>query len=190
VVSRDFGIRIPFSGVYHLGRGWSGRSRRRPLTERYYSDPANNGNQSLDIPERSVSAEAGVNRTFRWESLPERRSSCRTTKVIDWTRERGIDLERGESRRPFDRRGGIEIHGADDARRNVSAGYTRMRQNVANRGGAESKYALRILTPRSRFVRRDLFPPDVLLHCAAFLNMCRRGNAFTAGDTVLRESSA
>lgn len=144
VVSPAFGIRIPVSGVCRL-RARVERSFRSPtFTERYYSDPANYGNPDLD-PERSISVEGGLDRTFRSGDLAGTVFLVRTSRVIDWTRDAGETVWNAVNHGTLSTMG-AEFRCAVSLARGwqLSGGYTRMRQDVAGRRGMESKYALRV----------------------------------------------
>jgi iron complex outermembrane receptor protein len=129
----------------------AGRAFRAPTwTERYYTDPANQGRPDLD-PERSWTLEAGLDVTLRHEvALSATGFTRRTEGLIDWARAAGVDT-RWETRNVES----ADFHGLELALHGILLGPARidltgsaLRLTSREAEGLESKYALRPTTRR------------------------------------------
>lgn len=142
VFSPAVGIAVPFGKKYRM-RFRVERSFRSPTyTELYYNDPANIGNPDLRS-ERSLSAETGIDRKTASGETSLNVFTMRTSRCIDWVR------DPGESAWFAANHGRIRTIGAEGRYSaylaeewNFTGGCTLLRQDVRDRKGRESKYAL------------------------------------------------
>ncbi len=156
VLSPVAGITVPFLGVYRF-RARIDRSFRSPTyTERYYDDPANRGNPALRS-ERSLLTEAGIERGMDNATLGVTFFRVQTSQSIDWVR------NPGDAVWSADNHGRVLTSGVEGAvtaplahQWNLRGGCTLLRQDVRDRRGLESKYAL---NPAMRSIAASLYGP-------------------------------
>ena len=156
VLSPSAGISIPFRGVYRL-RARIDRSFRSPTyTERYYDDPANRGNTDLRS-ERSLSIEAGLVRNLTGGILGVTFFQVRTSHALDWVRNPGETVWSAVNHGRI-LTSGVEGNLTARLARQWSfrGGCTLLRQEVRDRRGLESKYAL---NPAERTIAVTLYGP-------------------------------
>ncbi len=136
------GIVVPFGDRTHL-RIRAGKSFRSPTyTEAYYYSPLNQGNLKLK-PERSVSFEAGVDKTLDNVSFGFTGYTRKSSNVIDWIRDEDDDPWSTENHgklftRGLDAKCTMSIY----QNWNFIVNGAILNQSVSERKGKQSKYVL------------------------------------------------
>jgi vitamin B12 transporter len=128
----------------------TGRAFRAPSwTERYYVDPANNGNPDLD-PERAFETEVGMDVGSDGGPRLSISAFMRTTEdLIDWIRPAGspVDPWQAENVSTATFRGAeLEARAIDPLETSWTFTASGLRLTSEGREGTESKYALRPIT--------------------------------------------
>lgn len=176
VLSPAAGIAIPFLGVYRF-RARVERSFRSPTyTELYYNDPANKGNPALRS-ERSLSAETGLVRNFDAGTFGVTFFGSRTSQALDWVRNSGETVWSSVNHGRILTSGVEGNFTAHMIRRwDLRGGCTLLRQEVRDRRGSESKYAL---NPAVRTISASLHGP---LPSGLACSLTARHERMRAGD--------